>query len=1044
MPKQHPASRAVPTGIVLLALFFLPSILPAPLQAQYFGRNKVLWEQFDWQVLKTEHFDIYYYPEEEAAVRDTALMAERWYDRLRQVFERDFLERKSIILYADQSDFQQTTVVRGLIGQGTGGVTEGLRTRVVLPLTGNAEDTDHVLGHELVHVFQYDILRDPAMRQGNGSNQGGGYDLPLWFIEGLAEYLSLGPTSPQTAMWLRDALARDKLPDLRELSRDPRLFPYRWGHALWAYIGGRWNDRTVGRVFTQGTAIGLELALQEVLGLTAEDLSELWKASIREAYAPVLEARQTPKTLGARLLPKEEETIDTYVSPVISPDGTEVIFLATRNLFSYDMYLADARTGEIKRKLVTADSDPHFDALRFLDSSGTWSPDGQRFAFVVAARGDNEIAVVNVRNRDIERRYTVDGVGAIWNPSWSPDGRSIVFAGSSGGISDLYLLDVESGQVRKLTNDRFADLQPEWSPDGRSVAFVTDRSAGESLTQLIQGPMNIWSLDVASGQARELVPGGNDAHDRFNPQFGPGGRDLYFLSDQEGVSDVYRMDVASGNVFRVTHLTTGATGITRLSPALSVSESTGRVLFTVFWNTVYQIQALDSAQARGEAVTPDPVTFARAASLPPQRDRTASVVAQYLEKPAPLEEARAGQLETGEYHPRLRLDFVGPAVGVGVSTFGTSFGGDITAFLSDVLNQREVGFTLYGSGGGGSDINEIGAEAYYLNQRSRLEWGGSAGHVPYISAFTTARDEVIDVDGQQVVARVIEQIRETVTQDQAAFISRYPLSTTRRLEASAGYTRLDFRAELFRVAVVGNEIVEDTDRRLPAPESLSLYQGSLAYVGDNSYFGFTSPVRGQRYRFQIEPTFGDLAYESILADYRRYFFKRPVTLAFRGMHYGRYGTDAESGRLTQLYVGQPTLVRGYEIGDISLSECSTVPGNPGACPEFDRLVGSRLAVANLEFRVPLLGIRGFGIFNAPFLPTELSAFVDAGTAWTSDATPDLRFTRQRTIDRVPVVSAGISARILLGGFAVLQFYYAKPFQRPGEDWVTGFVIAPGW
>jgi outer membrane protein assembly factor BamA len=162
------------------------------------------------------------------------------------------------------------------------------------------------------------------------------------------------------------------------------------------------------------------------------------------------------------------------------------------------------------------------------------------------------------------------------------------------------------------------------------------------------------------------------------------------------------------------------------------------------------------------------------------------------------------------------------------------------------------------------------------------------------------------------------------------------------------------------------------------------------------------------------------------------------------MHYGRYGSDAESERLTQLYVGQPTLVRGYEIGDIGLSECSEVPGDPGACPEFDRLVGSRLAVANLEFRVPLLGIRGFGIFNAPFLPTELSAFVDAGTAWTSDTTPDLRFTTQRTIDRVPVVSAGISARILLGGFAVLQFYYAKPFQRPEENWVFGFVIAPGW
>jgi len=1038
MPTQPPVRRAaVPAGIALFAFLCLPSILPA----QYFGRNKVQWEQFDWQVLKTEHFDIYYYPEEEKAVRDTARMAERWYSRLKQVFERDFLERKSIILYADQSDFQQTTVVRGLIGQGTGGVTEGLRTRVVLPLTGNYEDTDHVLGHELVHVFQYDILRDPLVREGGASSQGAGYDIPLWFIEGLAEYLSLGPTSPQTSMWLRDALARDELPDLRQISRDPRFFPYRWGHAFWSYVGGRWNDRTVGRLFTRGTALGLELALQETLGLDDKGFSDLWKASIREAYAPVLESRQTPKTLGARLLPKEEETTDTYIAPVISPDGTEVIFFSTRRLFTFDLYLADARTGEIKSKLLSSDADPHIDALRFLDSAGSWSPDGNRFAFAVFAGGDNELAILDVRKRNVERRYEVEGVGAIWNPAWSPDGRSIAFSGSAGGIADLYLLDVASGQVRKLTDDRFADMQPEWSPDGRTIAFVSDRGAGSDLTQLAQGPMTIWSIDVDGGRMRELVPLGQEEGHRINPQFGPGGNDLYFLSDAAGVSDLYRMDMASGEVFRVTHLTTGVTGIARLSPALSVSEQTGRVLFSVFHDTVYQIQALDAGQARGVPAGPDPLPYARVAALPPLRERAASVVAQYLGEPQPLESARAGELETEEYRPRLALDFVGPAVGVGVSTTGTAFGGDITAFFSDVLNQREVGFTLYG--GSGSSFNEFGAEAYYLNQARRLQWGGAAGHVPYISAFTTARNEVIEIDGQPVTARVIEQIRETILQDQVAAISRFPFSATRRLEASVGYTRLDFQAELFRVAVVGDVVVERSERDLPSAESLSLYQGSLAFVGDNSYFGFTSPVRGQRYRFEIEPTFGDLEYQSFLADYRRYFFMRPVTLAFRGLHLGRYGTDAESNRLTQLYVGRPTLVRGYEIGDISLSECTEVPGDPQACPEFDRLIGSRLGVLNLEFRVPLLGTRGFGIFDVPFLPTEISAFVDAGVAWDSETTPKIRF-EKTSIDRIPVVSAGISARILLGGFAVLQFYYAKPFQRPEEDWVTGFVIAPGW
>ena len=1033
---QYPASRrvAVPAGIVVL-LFLFPSLL----SAQYFGRNKVQWEDFDWQILKTEHFDIYYYPEEEQAVRDTARMAERWYSRLRQVFERDFVERKSIILYADQSDFQQTTVVRGLIGEGTGGVTEGLRTRVVLPLTGNYEDTDHVLGHELVHVFQYDILKDPLIRQ-EGGGQAGGYALPLWFIEGLAEYLSLGPTSPQTSMWLRDALARDELPTLRDISRDFRYFPYRWGHAFWSYVGGRWNDRTVGRLFTRGVVLGVDVALQETLGLKDEEFSELWKTSIREAYAPILETRQTPATLGARLLPREDETTDTYIAPVISPDGTEVIFFSTRSLFTFDLYLADARTGQIKEKLLSADADPHFDSLRFLDSAGSWSPDGRRFAFSVFAQGDNELAILDVRSRKVEKRYEVGDVGAIWNPNWSPDGRTIVFSGSAGGISDLYLLDVASGAVRQLTDDRFADLQPEWSPDGRTIAFVSDRGAGNNLTALAQGPMTIWSIDLASGQTRELVPLGQEQGHRINPQYGPEGRDLYFLSDVAGVSDLYRMDMASGQVFRVTHMTTGVTGIAKLSPAVSVSEQTGRVAFSVFHDTIYQIQALDSAQARGVPIAPDPLPFERVAALPPIRERAASVVAQYLGTPQPLDTGGEAA-STEEYRPKLTLDFVGPAVGVGVSTTGTAFGGDITAYFSDVLNQREVGFTLYG--GSGSSFSEFGAQAYFLNQERRLQWGAAGGHIPYISLFTTARNEVIEVDGQPVNARVIEQVRETIIEDQVSLISRYPLSATRRLEASVGYTRLDFQADLFRVAVIGDTIVESNERRLTAPESLSLSQASVAFVADNSYFGFTSPVRGRRFRFEIEPTFGDLNYQAILADYRRYLFFRPVTFAFRGLHLGRYGSDAESVRLSEYYIGRPTLVRGYEYQDIDLSECTQVPGDPSACPEFDRLVGSRLGVLNLELRLPLLGTRGFGVLNAPFLPTEVSAFVDAGVAWTSDTSPEIRFL-ERSAERIPVVSAGIAARILLGGFAVLQFYYAKPFQRPEEDWVTGFVIAPGW
>lgn len=1029
---------ALSLATALLAL----ACLPENASAQYFGRNKVNYEQFKWEVLKTEHFDIHFYPEEEAAVREAARMAERWYDRLSSAFGREFIERKTIILYADQADFQQTTVTRGLVGEGTGGFTEGLRTRVVLPFTGNFADTDHVLGHELVHVFQYDIILERHGREQGTVRSSAGAELPLWFVEGLAEYLSIGRYAPQTSMYLRDALARDELPDLNRLSRDPRYFPYRWGHAFWAYVGGRWGDATVGRLFARGARVGVEAALQEVLATDEKQFSEDWKKAIRDAYGPVVEGRQTPASLGRRLLPKGEgKTIDTYVGPVLSPDGSQFAVFSTRSLFSFDLYLADAKTGEITGKLFSTDSDGHLDSLRFLDSAGAWSPDGSKFALAVQSRGDNELAILDVRSRRVERRIGVPEAGQLWNPAWSPDGRSIAISGSVGGWTDLFLVEVESGSSRRLTRDAYAELQPEWSPDGRSLAYVADRGTGGDPANRSYSDVGIWLMDVAGGQTRQIVAP-MEGSTQINPRFAPGGQDLYFLSDRAGVSDVYRLSLGSGELFRVTHAATGVAGITRLSPALTISRA-GDVLLSVFNEDRYQIHALEAAAVKGEpvAAAPDEAAEARAALLPPQQPETRSLVTEYLRDRNLPGQPAGEEPELTAYRRRFRLDWIGPSVGVGYgSTYGTSVGGDIAALFSDELGQHEIGVAIQGETG---EFNEFGFQSYYLNQARRLQWGGAASRIPYISGFTSVTNGTVEVDGELVPATIVEQLRQTITENRASFITQYPFSLTQRLEAAAGVTRIDYDNELLTAAIVGDVVIDRSDRNLPAPESLQLYQASLAFVGDSSYFGFTAPVRGRRYRFEVEPTSGDLDFQSVTADYRRYFFLRPVTLALRGLHFGRYGTDAESNRLGELFLGRPTLVRGYEFGDINPSECTPVPGDTSACPEFDRLVGSRVAVANLELRLPLLGVEGYGLIRAPFLPTDLSFFVDAGAAWTKGVTPELRFDRNTT-DRVPVVSAGVSARMLLGGFAVLEFYYAKPFQRPQEDWVTGFLIAPGW
>jgi hypothetical protein len=1005
-----------------------------PAAGQYFGRQKVQYETFDWQVLDTERFEIHFYPGMEAVTQDAARMSERWYARLSRTFQHEF-DRKPIIFYADHPDFQQTNTTFGMLGEGTGGFTEALRNRVVMPFTGTYFENDHVIGHELVHVFQYDLATSP----GGGGLQGMGR-LPLWVIEGMAEYLSLGREDAHTAMWMRDAALRGELPTLQQLGRDPRFFPYRYGQAFWAYVAGRWGDRAVPETYRMATRTGLEVALERVLGVTSRQLSDDWIASLRSTYLPLLEGRQRPQDAGMPIL-HEDEIGSMHLSPVVSPDGRYVAFFGRREIFTTDLYVADAQTGEIVQRLTSPNRDQHFDALSFIQSAGTWSPDGTRFAFVVFAQGDNQIAIMDVARRRVERSYNIEGVGAVQSPAWSPDGRNIAFSGMSGGLSNLYILDVESGRVRQMTDDRYARLHPTWSPDGSTIAFVTD-AEGFDADRLVYGNKQIAMMDVATGRAEmlRLFPRGK----HINPQFAPGGRELYFLADPEGFTDLYRVELGSGQIHQVTRLATGISGITALSPAMSIAAQSGRIMFSVFENSGTNVYALDLANARGTPVDRTVPQIARAAILPPVEAFGSGLVFDYLNEPTaglPVEQ----QFASRDYRTRIQLDWVGPpSVGVGVSEFGAGVAGGIQLYFSDMMGDNQIGAVVQANG----TFRDMGAQVQYVNAARRWNWGVVGGHVPYLTGYTGWQQQ-----GGQPGTGVLSQYLERIYIQQLAGMTQYPFTQTRRFEAQAGATRYAFHREVLQYEYFGGRPTGNfVMQEVPSPDPLYFVETSAAFVGDNSFFGFTSPVAGSRWRVEAAPTFGTLMFQTLLADYRRYHFLQPFTIAGRALHYGRYGRDAEGvdaeGRriFSPLYLGFEPIMRGYARESFDAQrECIPMqtPTGTDGCPAFNRLWGERIAVANFEFRVPLFGVPEFGIINLPFLPTEIAPFLDVGVAWGRTTTPGLSGSDDPGV-RTPVVSTGLTARMNVLGYFVLEAYYAYPFQRPERGWHWGFNMAPGW
>ena len=967
-------------------VFLMPTASAYAQFGYHFGRNKIQYEDFDWQVMKTEHFDIYYYPEMLELAEYGAFFAEEAYEELQHKFSFSLNNRVPLIFYSSNLHFKQTNVTSGFIPDGVGGFFEFLKGRVVIPANGSLHRFRRVIRHEMVHVFTYNKLTRIMRDHRRPSDR----FFPLWFTEGLAEYWS-GDPDDQHEMVIRDALFTNYLVPLESMYRIQGSYVmYKQGEAINRFFSEVYGEEKILELIDniwkdRDFRVVMEVTLQDDF----EEISRKWLVWLKEQYYPEFQNIELPSVIAGGL---STEGFSAKPNFHRFADGSQKVYYVGNkdglsNVYEVEVD-SDFQPLSEPKILIHGEQSTEYEAFHLFESRISVSKKGM-LAFVTKSGGQDVVHAYDLVEGKIENTYGFDNLIAVYSPSWSPDGDQLTFTAiARSGFSDIYVFSRNTGALQQLTSDSYDDRDPSWSPDGRSIAFSSDRtSVGEA------GHYNIFTYEVASGTIRYVTFG---EQTDLSPTWSPDGSKLAYIStrrDSTGkytAQDIWAVDMshevtmpkafASSTTVEFAQAPTWRS-TTRLTSLLAASfdpywADDEHIVFTSFEGLNFSIRQISNVDSLLGA---------------PKETVTANLSG--IGKPWKYDRLALGvDAEAITYKPKYNLDIAQGIVSQN-SVLGTT-GGAVLAF-SDMLGDDYLYLTLINTGTGSRDfVKDLSLQLsrFKLNGRANVGYGAYR--------YSGRRYDVTDPDAPSEFPVFFETVYGGFG------LVSYPLSKFSRVElmTSLNWTRKDVQSKT-------------GDR-----EAL-LLSNSVALVRDNALYWMNGPISGWRGSLSAGYTsdvlYSNVSYYSVMLDVRKYFrITNDVTFASWGM--ARFN----EGREARLFVlGGSWDLRGFHWFDVR---------------------GQKMWFTSHELRFPLVNAPTILLpILAPFGVANLrgTLFFDAAHAWNTDYNEK----RAEIRSGETLGSAGFGLRVNLFGSFVMRwdmgYRYRDGFTRKDKTFKQFFF---GW
>jgi hypothetical protein len=919
------------------AVFLLVASRPEPIEAQtpfvpYFGKNRVRYDNFDWKIYQTDHFDIFFYQGLEPHLERVAGYAENAYARVSADLKQDLANRVPLFLFKTQSEFQEQNIA-GELPEGVLAFAEPERNRMVLPIDEPPDQLYRLITHELTHVFEFEIV--PRGLAGG---------IPLWMDEGLANYMA-GYWNILDLMQVRDAALSENVPRMSEFESAPlsgRL-PYSLGHAAFEFIESRWGKEGLRQFLfslRKNVLGGSDSAYMEALKVSPEDFDEQFNRYLKERFRPFRD-KERPADYGtniARTLQRTKYVSVASIEPSPSGDMLAAV-VGNADDQELDILLMSARDGQIIDNLTKG-----FDKDRGYEYIGTtgglrgnlvpwisWAAEGDRIAYLARTEKEKSLIIHNYVLRRIDRKIRLNMVDGPESPAFSPDGRKVAFSAIAGGVTDIYAADIETGAIENLTKDNLADYAPAWAPDGRSIVYTVRAGSNDKL----------FRLDLTTGQRRQITFG---AHDDTGARFvddhtilftstaiDPGQDISPEVARNANIPNAWLLDLNNGELRQMTD---SATGI--VSPVILKQSDGQRIAFVTYYKGENGVHAVTmdrpiATVASADFGTPGPV-FEFTAPL------THTLVPDNIRKK--------------KWNEGLRIAGR-PPVNLGVNSSGTLYGNTQITF-TDVTGDQEMSFYA-------QSVQQYRTMAFtYLNLSKRVQFalqGFSSDTFYYGQLQGALYDPLI---GPYIDRDMAESVQR---QQGGTAFAIYPLNRYNRVEAFTGYMymteqyvndALQQAALAYQREVYGRELLRDGH----------LIPIGVSFINETTVFREYGPVAGRTFKLSYDgsPSFGEswISRNTLDLDFRRY-----SRIGSNGVFATRFRGFKSWGRNPDyFYFGGNSELRGYE---------------------YLEFTGQKGFFADLELRFPLIeamltpigvlgGLRGVffanlggaGMNNVPF------------------------------------------------------------------------------